>query len=76
MSRSAWLGAGSALALAVALTVIGGGAPRKPESLPAPASNQAPAPTLVPVVKDSTLQPDASTEAPHHATPIHKESAK
>ena len=74
MSRSALLGAGFAIALAATLVVIGGGAPKQTASNAIPASTQAPAPTLDPVIMDSTSHSSASTEAPSQATSSSKES--
>ncbi len=75
MSRSAWLGAGSALALAATLVVIGGGAPKQTASNVPPTALQAPAPTLDPVTQESGTQSSASPEAPSsQATSSHKET--
>lgn len=74
MSRSVWMGAGFAIALALTLVVVGGGAPKHNVPDVPPAVSQAPAPTLDPVIQDSRTQPSASSEAPSQATSSHKES--
>jgi hypothetical protein len=74
MTRSAWLGAGFAIALAATLVAFGGGASKPSASSQIPAPSQAPAPTLDPVIQDSRTQPSASPEAPSQATSSHKES--
>ena len=74
MSRSSWLGAGFALALALTLVVLGGGAPEHTAPAAIPPASQAPAPTLDPVLQDSKTQPSASPEAPSQATSSLKES--
>ena len=74
MARPAWMGAAFALVIAFSLAVLGGGAP-KPSAPAAPAEvSQPPAPTLDPLIKDSSMQPSASPEAPSQATSSHKES--
>jgi hypothetical protein len=48
VSRSAWVGAGSALALALLTLLVAGGRPKETASA-APTTMQAPTPTLSPV---------------------------
>ena len=74
MSRSAWLGAGFAIALALTLVVLGGGAPEQTAPAANPPASQAPAPTLDPVIQDSRTHPSASSEVPSQATSSSKES--
>jgi hypothetical protein len=74
MSRPVLLGAGFAFALVLALVIIGGGTQQQPASNTLPASSQAPAPTLDPVIPDSRTQSSASPEAPSQATSSHKET--
>jgi hypothetical protein len=74
MARSAFLGAGIAIALAATLVVLGGGSKKPLASNAVPAPSQAPAPALDPVTKATEFSPSASPEAPSQATSSHKET--